>query len=316
MRPALLTALTLAIASPGAAHVMSMSSGDLTIQGDRAHYELRMPLYEITHVAHPEQVLLDHVRFAGARMTAKECHADAPKEIYLCTADYTFAKPVDELDVECTLSSVTVPNHVHLLHAQSGTAREEAVFDAGFTRTRLRFRPQGAGEVAVTQSVAGFLRSLGGPVQILFLLAMVFAARSRRELVMMGVAFFAGQCATVALVPWTNWQPAATFVEAAAALTVAYLAMEIVLLPASGTRWLVATTLGTFHGLYFVLFVRSTGYHPALVLAGAAAGEAAAIAAFAYLLSLLGSARKPLVRLLAWMLLAFGLIWFFLRLSK
>jgi hypothetical protein len=31
-------------ASPGWAHMMSMSSGDFTVDGARAHYELRMPL--------------------------------------------------------------------------------------------------------------------------------------------------------------------------------------------------------------------------------------------------------------------------------
>ena len=69
--------LLLIAALPAAAHVMSMSSGDLTVDGARAHYELRMPLYEITHVANPERVLLEHVRFSGARMTLRECHTDA-----------------------------------------------------------------------------------------------------------------------------------------------------------------------------------------------------------------------------------------------
>ena len=50
----------LLLALPATAHVMSMSSGDLTVNGTQAHYELRMPLYEITHVLHPERV------FAGA----------------------------------------------------------------------------------------------------------------------------------------------------------------------------------------------------------------------------------------------------------
>jgi len=52
---------------PAAAHVMSMSSGDLAVEGARAHYELRMPLYEVAHVEAPERALLEHVRFAGAR---------------------------------------------------------------------------------------------------------------------------------------------------------------------------------------------------------------------------------------------------------
>ena len=66
--------LLMAAALPGAAHVMSMSSGDLTVTGARAHYELRMPLYEVAHVQNPERALLEHVRFAGARLVSSECH--------------------------------------------------------------------------------------------------------------------------------------------------------------------------------------------------------------------------------------------------
>jgi hypothetical protein len=74
MRRALWLAL---LAWPLPAHVMSMSSGDLAISGARAHYELRMPLYEVAHVPNPERTLLEHIRFAGARLVQSECHADA-----------------------------------------------------------------------------------------------------------------------------------------------------------------------------------------------------------------------------------------------
>jgi hypothetical protein len=314
MRRALLLLLGLACCAP--AHVTSVSSGDLTIEGARAHYELRMPLYEVAHVARPDQVLLDNVRFTGARMTAKECHADQAIDAYLCTADYTFAAPVEELEVECRLFGVTVPNHVHLLHVTLGSKREEAVFDAALTRTRIRFHEANAGEVAVTESVAGFLRAVDGPVQLLFLLALALAARSQRELVLLGAMFVAGQCASLAIVPWTHWQPVPRFVEAAAALTVAYLAVEILLLPAAGARWLVAAVLGGFHGLYLLLFVQSTGYHSALVLMGAAVAQALGLALISYLLMQLmriAKAFRP-VQSLAGALLVFGLTWFFLRL--
>ncbi len=53
-----LACLAVLAAVPACAHVVSMSSGDLTIDGSRAHYELRMPLYEIPHVSAPETALL------------------------------------------------------------------------------------------------------------------------------------------------------------------------------------------------------------------------------------------------------------------
>jgi hypothetical protein len=100
-------------------------------------------------------------------------------------------------------------------------------------------------------------------------------------------------------------------VEAAGALTVAYLAVEILLVPQAGARWAIVGVLGAFHGLYLRLFLQATGYHAGYVLGGAAFAEVLVIA-------LLGLAlcRLPRVvhKLLAGALLAFGLVWFGLRL--
>ena len=314
------------LAWPLGAHVMSMSSGDLAIDGARAHYELRMPLYEVAHVSNPERTLLEHIRFAGARLMRSQCGADPARDTYICDADYEFAAPVDRLDVECTLAAVTVPNHVHLLRAalgekpgeKPGAKRDEAIFDLGFTRATLRFRPLTAAEIAITQSGSGFVRALGGIVQVLFLAALVLAARSRRELLAIAAMFLVGQAASVLTMAHVLWQPAPRFVEAATALAVAYLAVEILLLPQAGARWLVAGVLGALHGLYFHLFVQTTGYSPALVLAGAALAEAAAIGVLALVLSRVGRIAKAFrpVQVAASALLVFGMVWFLLRLRS
>jgi hypothetical protein len=208
-----------------------MSSSDLTVDGARAHYELRMPLYEISHVTAPERTLLEHVRFAGTRMLDGNCAADTARAFYVCQADYEFAAPVDRVDVECTLAAVTVPNHVHLLRAQMDGKQDQALFDISFTHATLRFRPPTAAETALTQAGACWMRALGGAAQLLFLAALVLASRSRRERVALAAMFLAGQAACVLAMPHVAWQPAPRFVEAAAALTVAYLAVEILLLP-------------------------------------------------------------------------------------
>jgi hypothetical protein len=310
------------LAWPLGAHVMSMSSGDLAIDGARAHYELRMPLYEVAHVSNPERTLLEHIRFSGARLMRSQCGADPAQGTYKCDADYEFAAPVDRLDVECTLAAVTVPNHVHLLRAslgeKPGDKRDEAVFDLGFTRATLRFRPLTAAEIAITQAGAGFVRALGGIVQVMFLAALVLAARSRRELLAIAAMFLVGQAASVLGMAHVLWQPAPRFVEAATALAVAYLAVEILLLPQAGARWLVAGVLGALHGLYFHLFVRTTGYSPALVLAGATLAQTAAIAILALVLSRVGRMAKAFrpVQVAASALLVFGMVWFLLRLRS
>jgi hypothetical protein len=293
-----------------------MSSGDLTVEGTRAHYQLRMPLYEIAHVPQPDRTLLEHVRFPGASLASHACADDKARDLYVCDADYIYTRPPEQVDVECTLASVTVPNHVHILRAEMAGKHDQALFDLSFARATLRFRPPTAAEVATEEAGAGAMRALGGPVQILFLAALVLAARSRRELVALSLMFLAGQAAAVAVVPHTVWQPAPRFVEAAAALTVAYLAVEVLLLPRAGARWMVAGVLGVFHGLYFHLFLQTSEYRPAWVLAGAAAVELAAVAVLAFVFSRV--ARRALalhpVQVSASALLVFGMAWFVLRL--
>jgi HupE/UreJ protein len=304
------------MALPAWAHVVSMSSGDLTIDGARGHYELRMPLYEVTHVAKPETALLEHVRFSGARLISSNCRAESGRDAYICDAEYDFGSPPDRVDAECTLASITVPNHVHLLRVTMGGKRDQAMFDLNFTRATLRFRPPSAAEVAATEMAGGFARALGGPAQILFLAALALAARGRRELARLVAMFLIGQAAAVLIVPHTSWQPAPRFVEAAAALTIAYMAVEILMLPEAGARWLIAGVLGVFHGLFFYLFVQAAGYRPGFVLAGAAVAEIAVVAALALIFAKVvrwGAAIRP-VQVSASALLVFGMVWFILRL--
>lgn len=308
------------LACPAFAHVMSMSSGDLTIRGARARYELRLPLYEMPHVANPGQSLLAHIGFSSggrpAQLLDHACREVPAQGSYVCEAEYQFAAPVDSLEVECTFPAVTVPNHVHLLRADNGGKRDQAVFDISFPHAMLRFRPPTALETAATEAGGGFVRALGGLAQILFLASLVLAARGRRELILLTGMFLAGQLAAALVVPLTAWQPPPRFVEAAAALTIAYLAVEILILPQAGMRWLIVMALGTFHGLYFALFLRTSGYHAPYVLAGAAGAELMLIGILAPIFSYAGKRLggfRP-VPVSAVVLLAIGLSWFFLRL--
>jgi hypothetical protein len=199
-----------------------------------------------------------------------------------------------------------------------GDKRDQAIFDFSFSRATLKFRPPTAFETFATQTGAGFVRALGGWAQALFLAALALAARSRRELLAMAASFFAGQALSAVFVPLTGFQAAPRFVEAAAALTIAYLAVEILLLPSSGWRWAIAGALGVFHGLYFELFLRTTEYSAAYVLAGATLAEAALLAIFALAFSRIGriaAALRP-VQVSASVLLVVGLGWFFWRVLR
>jgi hypothetical protein len=305
-------------AFPLTAHMVSMSTGDLKVDGNRAHYELRMPMYEVAHVHEPEHTLLDHIRFesggAWATPAGQACRPE--QDTYVCTADYQFPAPVETLQVECTLASVTVPNHVHLLRAYRGDKTDQAVFDLSYTQAEIRFRPPTAFETATREISAGFMRAAGGLAPLLFLVALVLAARSRRELVVLAASFLAAEALACTIAPRITLSLSPRFIEAAAALTIAYLAFEIILLPQSSLRWLVVAVLGLFHGTYFAAFLAESGYHIVTFLSGVVICELLLIALFAFILDRLLrlSYLRRAVPVAASLLLAVGIAWFFLRL--
>jgi hypothetical protein len=303
------------VALPLAAHMVSMSTGELRVEGDRARYELRMPSYEVAHVTEPDRSLLAqiHFRSGGAPGRLIEQRCSAQEGTYVCVATYQFPAPVDSLDVDCHYATVTVPNHVHLLRAYRGDKVDQAVFDMSYTSATLRFRPPSAWELAVRELAAGFLRAVGGAAPILFLASLVLAARSRRELAALTAALFAGEVAACLAGRWSVPWFSPRFIEAAAALTIAYLAFEIVLLPKSGYRWLVVGTLGLFQGTWFVLFLNGSGYGATVFLSGVLAGELLAIGTLALLTWKL---PRKFVPVAASILLATSLVWFFVRLRS
>ncbi len=319
---ATLTAILFGLAPSAVAHVMSMSSGELEVVDSRATFELRMPLYEITHLEEPERTLLESIRLTSeseeARRLEGSCKADAASGWYRCHSIFEFAVPVEQLDVECTFAAVTVPNHVHLLRATRGDVTKQAVFDFSSTRTTIRFTPPTEAEVAVSELWTGATRVIGGPVQLLFLVALALAGRSRKELLYLALAFIGAETVSAVAVAAKSWQPAPRFIEAAAALTVAYLAVEILLLPDARYRWVIAAGMGVFHGFYFGTFMQQSEMSRIYVLTGVAVTEAAVLMLFAWLLSRVtrvASTLRP-IQIGATLLGIVGVVWFLLRMRS
>jgi HupE / UreJ protein len=265
--------------APLGAHVVSMSTGELTVDGPTAVFELRIPMYEVSQLSHPEAELLDHIRFGDGHRTHSNCHAE--DATYVCRAEYEFPRlHPDALNVECTLFQVTVPNHVHMLTAMQGSNIDQVVFDQTFTRGEVRFHPPSRAEVVARESAAGVRKAMTG-MGLLFLIALALAARSGREALALAVVFLAGEWAARPIGSSLPLAFTAHFFEAALALTVAYLAIEILFLPEGRLRWAVVGVLGLFHGLSFAGF-------PPLYLGGASIAQSALIAPLA-----LGSLKMP-----------------------
>ncbi len=305
---------------PLAAHMVSISAGLLEVEGNRIRYELRMPLYEVESLDDPAATLGRHFRLSagGSEITGSgfSCREEPAEGWLVCTAEYVAPEPPKTLTVGCTYYAATIPNHVHVLRARRGGVEVQRVFDFAAREEEIRFVPPTAWELFLEQAAGGAKRVLGGLAPLLFLLALVLAGRTRREMWFLAGAFAGGQAVAALGLPATDWSPPARFVEAAAALTVAYLSVEILLLPEAGRRDAVVGVLGLFHGLALGLFVQSTAFSSWRVLGGALAADLAVIAA-------LGTAwwRAParlrsraVVNTLAGAMLLFGMAWFAWRL--
>ncbi len=316
-------ALLFGFCTTAAAHVISMSTGYATVTGNRVEYILRMPQYEMAHVKDPSS-LFDHIRFSSGfetgRRTAGECHSDPATVTYICATNFEFSRPVERLDVECTFYDVTVPNHIHMLHAERNGKFDQAILDSSFSSASLAFRPPTAFEIAAGQSGAGAERVWTNSVQLLLLIALAIAARTRRELGLVGTAFLAGECLSTVAILRSAWQPSPRFAEAAAALALAYLALEIIAFPKSGGRWLLALVFGGFEGMYFSIFLSESGYRVSYVLLGAVVAGMlvlllAALAGYGMTRARLPDRyRMLLLRGAASVLLITGSVWFVVRL--
>ena len=306
------------------AHVISMSTGYATVTGNRVEYLLRMPAYELTNVKDPQSALLGHIHFTSGyeagRITGQECHRDTASDTFICAANYKFSQPVDRLRVECSFYLVTVPNHIHMLHAERAGKSDQAILDSSFSSATLTFRPPTAAEVAAEQSGAGAIRVWTNGAQLLLLVALGISSRNRRERVWTGAAFLAGEMAGTAVILRSAWQPSPRFAEAAVALALAYLALEIIAFPKSKGRWMLALLFGAFCGMYFSVFVNESGYSAAWVVGGAvfaAITVLAAVALAGYAVSRLPLrefGRLVLTRIAASALFLTGSVWFYVRL--
>lgn len=287
------------------AHVVSMSTGELHMDGPTAVFDLRMPMYEISQLADPQNALLSHIRFGDGHRTKASCQEE--DGTYVCHSEYEFpGLHPDSLDVECTLYQVTVPNHVHLLTATQGPNSDQLVFDQTLNDGEIRFHPPSRAELIARQLISGARKAAQNGAGLLFLVALALAARSRGEAVTLAAVFLMSEWLARLVGPRLPVALSARFFDAALALTVAYLAVELLMLPDGKLRWLIVAVLGLFHGLSLAAF-------PPATQAGASAVQAVMIAPLA-----VGALRMPKIarRPSAALILLLAVAWFGFRLWK
>ena len=252
------------------AHVVSLSNGELTVDGRTAEYVLRMPAYEVEQVTNPEQTLLNEIRFGDGRRTDAQCSREGVEVV--CRAHYAFDHYLpDKLEVECSLYRVTVPNHIHMLYAKQGENADQRVFDQNQGVVEMRFHPPSFTESLTRDGAAGALRFLTSVSAVLFVVVLALMSRGVPEAVTLGTLYLLAEWLVSPMVPFLPLALSPEFLESVMALTVAYLAGEVLFLPRSRARWGIVPLLGLIHGLPFAPF-------PALYLAGAGVTQAALLA--------------------------------------
>ena len=147
-------------------------------------------------------------------------------------------------------------------------------------------------------------------------LTALLAAKSWRDLTILFTMFAAGQIVAALFAGSITLTLSPRFIEAAGALTIAYLAVEVLVLPNAGGRWVVAGVLGLFHGVYFSMLLVGGDYRPGPYLAGAIFAEATILIALRFCERLIRPRFAiPFQRVFAGLLLAVGIAWFLIRLK-
>jgi hypothetical protein len=113
----------------------------------------------------------------------------------------------------------------------------------------------------------------------------------------------------------SGWQPSLRFLEAALALSAAYLAFEVLALPKAGLRWTVVAVVGGFQGAFLALLLQAGLAAPGVVIASATGIELSIVAVFALLFAAVRKWGAPLrpVPVFASLVMIAGVVSFYLR---
>ncbi len=236
--------------------------------------------------------------------------------------DFTFAAPVRLLTLESTLPALTQPDHRHFVHATIGDVGREAVLDGASPRatfdgttaplaTARRFAALGVGHIVT------------GYDHLAFLAVLLLAAVSVADVIKIVTAFTVAHSVTLGLTTMGLLTLPAVLVESLIALSIAWVAVENLLVERHERRWRITFLFGLVHGLGFAGVLRDLELAPgalALSLFSFNAGvEFGQLAFVALVLPLVWWTRQtrwhaPLALAGSSAVLSLGVFWFVQRL--
>ena len=330
-----MTALVLLLTLAGAAHAHVRSStgySDVRGEGSTVRYELSLetvPLQAAAGDGTPEayvlplvQVFLDGVECDGSAERAGAASHDGRDHTRIALTYACPGSPGGSYEIRYGVfaDGSVVDDHTNVVRYDLAGASGSFVFDAGQ-------RELHAGDASLLATaerfvVIGIEHILFGIDHVLFLLALLLGARSLGQVVKLATTFTAAHSVTLALgaLGWVNVP--AEIVEPLIALSIAYVAADVMLGNEGRHRLPIVFGFGLLHGLGFAGSLSWSGHIDLAALAtfnvGIELGQALIVlAVFPVLL---------LVRRLRWSPYAhagaaacaggFGLLWFFERLME
>ncbi|HEX7072343.1 MAG TPA: HupE/UreJ family protein [Rhodothermales bacterium] len=234
------------------------------------------------------------------------------------SARYVASEPIARLEIGVSVLTDLYPDHRNLAEVRVAGKLDEYVFQHG---------NRWSGEVGQSgwwQTVREFTR-LGiehiftGYDHLMFLLGLLLVGRGLRDLFTIVTAFTVAHSVTLALAALGIVHPTIWVVEAAIALSIAYVGLENLVVRTFRHRWLIAGAFGLVHGFGFAAVlqeIRPSGSISLLALftfnAGVEIGQLAIVAfAWPFLAAVRASRyREIVVRAASLLIVACGVFWF------
>lgn len=331
------------------AHPLNVSYSRFTVRDDAVEGMLRLPTDEMDLVLRIDtdldgKITLEEMEQARARieeylghhvlLTADGAALDASFGKFSIWNDrdgypfletpitYRASKPIESLQAQINVIAEIIPAHKNLSTIRLGARTQEFVFENGATFKALS---GGSAWVAVRSFVLlGIEHIFTGYDHILFLFGLLLLASGLKDLVKIVTSFTVAHSITLALATLAIVEPVAWTIEAAIALSIAYIGFENLFVKDIRYRWKITFVFGLIHGFGFANVLR----HMELSRSGLAAsllsfnvgveiGQVAIVGLMYPLLLRLAKTpyRMPITRVASALILAIGLVWFYQRIG-
>jgi hypothetical protein len=207
----------------------------------------------------PLESLGGHVRFVAPVVGDPLTRAEGAVDVELT---YTAAAPIRDLMVEMSLFLETSPGHIDVVSVvwESGAQR---IFTLTESDPRERSDPAGRGALAAFLEL-GVHHILSGWDHLAFVLVLVLGAKKLRALLWLVTSFTFAHSVTLVLTALgvVRLGMLGGLVEAAVALSIAYVAADTALRPKlERARWPEAFGFGLLHGCAFASFLGQSVVH-------------------------------------------------------